>query len=35
MVESDVLGPLSLTQREELAALLELLIAGLDETPAG
>jgi DNA-binding MarR family transcriptional regulator len=34
MVESDVLGPLSLTQREELAALLELLIAGLDETPA-
>jgi len=35
MVESDVLGPLSLTQREELASLLELLIAGLDETPAG
>jgi DNA-binding MarR family transcriptional regulator len=35
MVESDVLGPLSLHQREELATLLELLIKGLDETPAG
>ncbi|HEX7535419.1 MAG TPA: MarR family transcriptional regulator [Dermatophilaceae bacterium] len=35
MVESDVLGPLSTHQREELASLLELLIAGLDETPAG
>jgi DNA-binding MarR family transcriptional regulator len=35
MVESDVLGPLSLTQREQLASLLELLIAGLDQTPAG
>jgi DNA-binding MarR family transcriptional regulator len=35
MVESDVLGPLSLDQREELGALLELLIKGLDETPAG
>jgi DNA-binding MarR family transcriptional regulator len=34
MVESDVLGPLSTHQREELASLLELLIAGLDETPA-
>jgi DNA-binding MarR family transcriptional regulator len=35
MVESDVLGPLSTHQREELASLLELLIAGLDETPSG
>jgi DNA-binding MarR family transcriptional regulator len=35
MVESDVLGPLSLDQREQLASLLELLIAGLDQTPAG
>ena len=35
MVESDVLGPLSGHQREELALLLELLIAGLDQTPAG
>jgi len=33
MVESDVLGPLSKRQREDLASLLELLIAGLDETP--
>ena len=33
MVESDVLGPLSRNQREDLASLLELLIAGLDETP--
>jgi len=33
MVESDVLGPLSRTQREDLASLLEVLIAGLDETP--
>ncbi len=32
MVESDVLGPLSLGQREDLASLLEVLIAGLDET---
>ena len=32
MVESDVLGPLSLRQREDLASLLEVLIAGLDET---
>jgi DNA-binding MarR family transcriptional regulator len=30
MVESDVLGPLSRHQREDLAALLELLIKGLD-----
>ncbi len=30
MVESDILGPLSPRQREELASLLELLIAGLD-----
>lgn len=35
MVESDALGPLSGHQREELALLLELLIAGLDQTPAG
>ncbi|HYO17143.1 MAG TPA: MarR family transcriptional regulator [Dermatophilaceae bacterium] len=34
MVESDILGPLSPRQREELASLLELLIAGLDENPA-
>jgi DNA-binding MarR family transcriptional regulator len=34
MVESDVLGPLSRHQREDLASLLELLIKGLDE-PAG
>lgn len=33
MVESDVLGPLSRNQREDLASLLEVLIAGLDETP--
>jgi DNA-binding MarR family transcriptional regulator len=33
MVESDVLGPLSRSQREDLALLLEVLIAGLDETP--
>ena len=33
MVESDVLGPLSRPQREDLASLLEVLIAGLDETP--
>jgi DNA-binding MarR family transcriptional regulator len=33
MVESDVLGPLSRRQREDLASLLEVLIAGLDETP--
>lgn len=33
MVESDVLGPLSRGQREELASLLEVLIAGLDEIP--
>ena len=32
MVESDVLGPLSQGQREDLASLLEGLIAGLDET---
>ncbi|MEP7035601.1 MAG: MarR family transcriptional regulator [Actinomycetota bacterium] len=31
MVESDVLGPLSQPQREDLASLLEVLIAGLDE----
>src|SRR5664280_933536 len=31
MVESDVLGPLSRHQRENLASLLELLIKGLDE----
>jgi len=30
MVESDILGPLSPHQREDLAALLELVIAGLD-----
>src|SRR5450759_646334 len=30
MVESDVLGPLSRHQREDLASLLELLIKGLD-----
>lgn len=35
MVESDVLGPLSLHQRENLASLLELLIKGLDEPSAG
>jgi len=35
MVESDVLAPLSRHQREVLASLLELLIRGLDETPAG
>jgi len=35
MVESDVLGPLSRPQREDLAALLELLIKGLDEPAAG
>jgi DNA-binding MarR family transcriptional regulator len=34
MVESDILGPLSPHQREDLASLLELLIAGLDENPA-
>jgi DNA-binding MarR family transcriptional regulator len=33
MVESDVLGPLSRSQRENLASLLEVLIAGLDQTP--
>ena len=33
MVESDVLGPLSRSQRQDLASLLEVLIAGLDETP--
>jgi len=33
MVESDVLGPLSRGQREDLASLLEVLIAGLDEIP--
>ena len=33
MVESDVLGPLSRHQREDLASLLELLIKGLDEPP--
>ena len=32
MVESDVLGPLSHEQREDLASLLEVLIAGLDES---
>jgi DNA-binding MarR family transcriptional regulator len=31
MVESDVLGPLSRPQRDDLASLLELLIKGLDE----
>ena len=31
MVESDVLGPLSRGQREELASLLEVLISGLGE----
>ncbi|MEP7192130.1 MAG: MarR family transcriptional regulator [Actinomycetota bacterium] len=31
VVESDVLGPLSRHQREDLASLLELLIKGLDE----
>lgn len=35
LVESDVLGPLSRGQREDLASLLEVLIAGLDQTPAG
>jgi DNA-binding MarR family transcriptional regulator len=35
MVESDVLGPLSRRQREDLATLLELLIKGLDEPAAG
>jgi len=35
MVESDVLGPLSRSQREDLASLLEVLIAGLDQTAAG
>jgi DNA-binding MarR family transcriptional regulator len=35
MVESDVLRPLSRKQRESLGSLLELLIAGLDQTPAG
>ena len=35
MVESDVLGPLSRNQREDLASLLELLIKGLDEPVAG
>jgi len=34
MVESDVLGPLARGQREELASLLEVLIAGLDESQA-
>lgn len=34
MVESDVLGPLSRGQREDLASLLEVLIAGLDESQA-
>ena len=33
MVESDVLGPLSKGQRQDLASLLEVLIAGLDEAP--
>jgi len=28
-----VLGPLSRKQREDLASLLEVLIAGIDETP--
>ena len=35
MVESDVLGPLSRHQREDLASLLELLIRGLNEPAAG
>ena len=35
MVESDVLGPLSRRQREDLGALLELLIKGLDQPAAG
>ena len=35
IVESDVLGPLSRHQREDLATLLELLIKGLDEPAAG
>jgi DNA-binding MarR family transcriptional regulator len=35
MVESDVLGPLPRHQRDDLAALLELLIKGLDEPAAG
>jgi DNA-binding MarR family transcriptional regulator len=35
MVESDVLGPLSRHQREDLASLLELVIKGLDEPAAG
>ncbi len=33
MVESDILGPLSKRRRDDLAALLEVLIAGLDEAP--
>lgn len=33
MVESDILGPLSKGKRDDLASLLEELIAGLDETP--
>jgi DNA-binding MarR family transcriptional regulator len=33
MVESDILRPLSRGQRERLASLLELLIAGLDQAP--
>lgn len=33
MVESDVLRPLSQRQRQNLASLLEVLIAGLDEAP--
>ena len=31
MVETDVLGRLTTDQREELASLLEIVIAGLDE----
>ena len=31
MVETDVLGRLSTDQRQELASLLEIVIAGLDE----
>lgn len=34
LVESDVLGPLSRDQRQELAALLEMIIAGLDDAEA-
>lgn len=34
LVESDVLGPLSRDQRDELAGLLELVIAGLDDAEA-